>query len=91
MQELICNKRTALYAKIMVNAKKEPCIRGTWTPGARGKKGGLPQAAALTPEERTESARKTAAARIKGQSAKRRVEIARQAAAKRWAQKKPSQ
>ena len=58
---------------------------------AGGKKGGLARAAALTPEERTESARKAAAARIKGQSAKRRAEIARQAAAKRWARKEPSQ
>ena len=49
-----------------------------------GKKGGKARAAALTPEERANSARKAAEARAEQLSSKRRAEIARAAAAKRW-------
>lgn len=49
-----------------------------------GKKGGKARAAALTPKERSESARKASAARTEQLSPKRRQEIARKAAAARW-------
>jgi hypothetical protein len=50
-----------------------------------GKKGGKARAAALSPEERAESARKAAIARVRKQTAKERSDIARKAAAARWA------
>jgi hypothetical protein len=52
-----------------------------------GKKGGKARAAALTAEERSESARVAAEGRARKLSPKRRAEIARKAAAARWGKK----
>jgi len=53
-----------------------------------GKKGGKARAAALTPEQRSESARIAAERRAQQLSPRRRAEIARKAAAARWAKTK---
>jgi hypothetical protein len=53
-----------------------------------GKKGGKARAAALTAEERSESARIAAEGRAQKLSPKRRAEIARKAAEARWGKKK---
>lgn len=53
-----------------------------------GKKGGKARAAALSPEQRRDSAKKAAEARSKKLSGKRRAEIARKAAAARWGKTK---
>lgn len=53
-----------------------------------GQKGGIARREALTPEQRSESARKAALARNTKLSRKRRKEIATKAAEARWAKKK---
>jgi hypothetical protein len=65
-----------------VTHKKNPAAVALGRLG--GKKGGKARAAALTPEERVESARKAAKARGEQLSSRRRQEIARKAAAARW-------
>ena len=75
----------------MSQAKKQPKNPAAVALGhLGGKKGGLSRAARLTPQERQESARSAAKARMKALTPAERSALARQAAEVRWRGKQPS-
>jgi hypothetical protein len=72
----------------VVQHKKNPSAVALGRLG--GKKGGKARAAALTADERSESARHAAKARMEELTAEERKRLAKKAAAARWAKKPPA-